>query len=93
MSAMQIFMLVLILLIVVPMPLAWLVGTLFPNGYTRAHAQRVGELFRKEWKRVLLCGVVILVLLVVFPRGDSVRFILIAVAVLMGRMVAVGRNK
>ena len=92
MSAIQIVMLVIIVLIIVPMPLAWLIGTLFPNGYTQAHTQRMSELFRKEWKRILLCGAVIILLLLALPRDNAITFVLLALAVLAGRLIAVSRN-
>ena len=92
MSGLQIVMLVIIMLIIVPIPLAWLIGTLFPNGYTQAHTQRVSAIFRKEWKRILLCGGVIAVLLIALPRDNAITFVTLALAVMAGRLIAVGRN-
>ena len=92
MNAIQIIMLVIIVLIIVPMPLAWLIGNLFPNGYTQAHTQRISELFRKEWKRILLCGGVIVILLIALPRDNAITFVTLALAVMAGRLIAVGKN-
>ena len=92
MSGFQVAALVILVLIVVPLPLVWLVGTLFPNGYTQAHTQRISELFRKEWKRVLLCGVIIAVVFVLAP-DNALQVTLLGAAVLLGRFIAVSRNK
>ena len=92
MGGLQVLTLIILALIVVPLPLAWLVGTLFPNGYTKAHTQWISGLARKEWKRILLCGVVI-VCIFIFAQDNALQFALVAVAVLMGRLVAVSRSQ
>ena len=81
--------LVILALIVVPIPFAWLIGKLFPNGYTQAHTRRISEVIHKEWKRVLLCAVVIWVASVFWP-GNVLQVSLIAIAILLGRFIAVG---
>jgi len=87
----QIAALVILVLIVVPLPLFWLIGTLFPNGYTREHTRRISGLFRKEWKRVLLCGVVI-ALVFIFARENALQVTLLGAAILLGRFIAVSRG-
>ena len=89
---MQVVALVLLILVVVPLPLVWIIGTVFPNGYTKGHAQRIGEYFRKEWKRILLCGVAV-ALMFAFAREYALQVTLIGAAVLVGRFLAVGRNR
>jgi len=91
MNGFTIAALIILALVVVPLPLAWLIGTLFPNGYTREHTRRIGEIIYKEWKRVLLCGVVIW-LVSVFSPGNVLQATLIVVAILLGRFIAVGRK-
>jgi len=92
MSGLQFAALVLLILIVVPMPLVWLIGIVFPNGYTKGHSQRIGDYFKKEWKRILLCGVVV-GLMFVFARDYALQVTLLGAAVLVGRFLAVSRNK
>ena len=92
MSGFQIAALILLVLVVVPLPLVWVIGTVFPNGYTKEHAQRIGEYFRKEWKRILLCGVAV-VLMFVFAREYALQVTLIGAAVLVGRFLAARRNR
>ena len=92
MSGLQIVALVILVLIVVPLPLVWLIGTVFPSGYTQAHTRLIGEYFRKEWQRILLCGVVI-GLMFVFARDYAIQVTLLGAAILAGRFLAVRRNK
>jgi len=92
MTAFQIAALVILVLIIVPLPLVWLIGTLFPNGYTHEHTRRISEIFCKEWKRVLLCGVVI-ALVFVFARDNALQAALLGAAILLGRFIAVSRNR
>ena len=91
MSGFQIAALVMLILVVVPVPLVWLIGTLFPNGYTQEHALRISGYFRKEWKRALLVGVVI-GLLFVFARDYAIQVTLLGAAILVGRFLAGMRN-
>ena len=92
MTALQIAALVILVLIVVPLPLFWLIGVLFPNGYTQEHTRRISEIFRKERKRVLLCGVVI-ALVFVFSPDNALQVALIGVAIILGRFIAVGQGR
>jgi len=92
MSGFQVVSLILLVLIVLPLPLFWLIGTVFPNGYTQAHTRHIGGLFRKEWKRVLLCGAVV-ALVFVFSRDNALQVTLLGAAVLLGRFIAVSRNR
>jgi len=91
MSGFQVAALVITVLILVPLPLVWLIGMLFPNGYTQAHTRRISEFFRQEWKRVLLCGVVIVVVFVIAP-DNALQVTLLGAAILLGRFIAVSRN-
>ena len=92
MGAFQIAALVLLILVVVPLPLVWVIGTVFPNGYTKEHARRIGAYFRKEWKRVLFCGVFI-ALVFVFARAYAIQVALFGAAILVGWFLAVNRNR
>ncbi|MCL2379126.1 MAG: hypothetical protein FWC77_08385 [Defluviitaleaceae bacterium] len=92
MSGLQIMALVILAVIVVPLPLAWLIGTLLPNGYTQAHTRRIINFFTNEWKRILLCGVVIW-LVSVFSPDNIWRVVMVAVAILLGRFIAVSRSR
>jgi len=83
---------VILALIFVPIPLVWIITTLFPDGYTKNQAQRVRNFFLREWKRILLCGAVI-ALLVAFAPDYALQVILIGAAILIGRAVAVSRNR
>jgi len=91
MSGFQIAALVMLILVVVPVPLVWLIGTLYPNGYPQEHALRISGYFRKEWKRALLVGVVI-GLLFVFARDYAIQVTLLGAAILVGRFLAGMRN-
>ena len=92
MDGLQIVVLVLLILVVVPLPLVWVIGTVFPHGYTKDHARRIGEYFRREWKRILVCGVVV-ALMFVFMRDYALQATLLGAAVLVGRFLALGRGR
>jgi len=92
MSAVTIVWIVLLALILVPLPLAWIIGAVLPDGYTKSQAQRVKQFFAREWKRIALCGV-FMVLLFTFARDYALQVTLLGAAILIGRAVAVGRGR
>ena len=83
---------VLLVLILVPIPLVWIITTIFPDGYTKSQAQRMHKFFIGEWKRILLC-VVVIVMIFIFSPDNALQVTLIGAAILIGRAVAVSRNR
>ena len=88
---MQIILIILLILIVVPLPLVWAIGTIFPNGYTDGHTQRIRGYFIREWRRILICAVIVGVMFIVSP-DRALQVTLIGAAFLVGRFFAVGRG-
>ena len=83
---------VILALVLVPIPLVWIITTVFPDGYTKSQAQRIRNFFIREWKRLLLCSAVI-VLLFGFAPDYALQVTLVGAAILIGRAVAVSRNR
>ena len=92
MSLAAITAIVLLVLVVVPVPLVWVITTIFPDGYTKSQAQRLRGFITQEWKRILLCGVFVVALLI-FAPDYTLQLILIGAAILIGRAIAVSRNR
>jgi len=88
---MQIASLVILILIIVPIPLAWAIGILFPNGYTKTNTEKITAFVKKEWSRILLCGGVI-ALMFIFAPDYALQVTLIGAAILAGRFFAVMRR-
>ena len=78
---------VLLVLIIVPIPLVWVVSTVFPDGYTKNHARRMREFISRERRRIIIGGVFI-VILFFFARDYALQVVLIGGAVLVGWVVA-----
>jgi len=92
MNAISIITIVLLVLIIVPIPLVWIIGSIFPDGNMQKHAQRIRQVLSIEWKRIL-AGVIFVALLFVFAREYAWQVTLIGVAILIGRAVALSRGK
>ena len=92
MGSMQIASLILLILIVVPLPLVWAIGMIFPNGYTKNHTRQIRDYFAKEWKRILLCGVLVGLMFALVP-DYALQVTLLGAAVFVGRFFAINRNK
>jgi len=92
MSFFGVVTIVLLVLIVVPIPLVWILGSIFPDGNMEKHAKRISVYVKREWMRILFCGVCI-ILLFIFARENVLQIVLVGAALFIGRAVAVGRNK
>ncbi|MCL2360634.1 MAG: hypothetical protein FWC73_02335 [Defluviitaleaceae bacterium] len=92
MSWIQITIIIMLVLIIVPIPLAWIIGSLFPDGNMQKHSQRIRRLLVREWKRIFLYGTLIS-LMFIFARDYVLQVTLIGAAILIGRAVALSRNK
>ena len=88
MNGFQILAIVILVLIVVPLPLVWAVGTVFPNGFTNKHAQNIRDYAIREWKRIAVCGIII-VLMFIFAPDYALQVTLFGAAILVGRYLAV----
>ena len=91
MDGFQILAIIILVLIVVPLPLVWVIGTIFPNGVTRKHARQIREYAAREWKRIAACGVVI-VMMFIFAPDYALQVTLLGAAILVGRYFAVRRR-
>jgi len=92
MTGMQIAAIVVLVLIVLPIPLAWVIGTLFPDGYTKTHTQKIKDFVKKEWSRIILVGGVIALMFVLAP-DNALQVTLIGAAILAGRFFAIMRRR
>ena len=92
MEPLHIAALVLLILAVVPVPLAWLIGTIFPDGNVKSQADRFRSYVRREWKRLLVCAAAIALAFVLMP-DHALQVLLIGAAILAGRWVAVARSR
>jgi len=92
MNGASIAAIVLLVLILVPIPLVWIITTVFPDGYTKSQAFRVRKFFIREWKRILICGIIVVILFIIAP-DYALQLTLVGAAILIGRAVAVSRNK
>jgi len=92
MNAIGIITILLLALIIIPVPLVWIISSIFPDGNMQKHADRIRRALSIEWKRIL-AGVIFVALLFVFAREYAWQVTLIGVAILIGRAVALSRNK
>ncbi|MCL2572226.1 MAG: hypothetical protein FWE11_07465 [Defluviitaleaceae bacterium] len=88
MNAMYIIGIATLVLVVVPIPLVWVLSNLFPEG----QSLKIRDFIIREWKRILLCGIAA-VLLFAFAPEYALQVILIGAAILIGRAIAINRNK
>ena len=91
MSGFQVLAIVILVLIVMPLPVVWVIGTVFPNGFTRKHAKHIRGYAIKEWKRIAVCGLVI-VMMFIFAPDYALHVTLFGAAILVGRYFAVRRR-
>ena len=91
MDGFQIVAIILLVLIVVPLPLVWVIGTVFPNGFTKKHADGIREYAVREWRRIVFSGVII-VAMFIFAPDYALQVTLLGAAILVGRYFAVRRR-
>jgi len=92
MSLFSIIAIILLVLIIVPVPLVWIIGSIFPDGNMQKHAKQIRSFLAREWMRMLFIGAFI-ILLFLFARDYAIQVTLISAAILIGRAVALSRNK
>jgi len=92
MSGIAIAGIVLLVLIIVPIPLVWVISTIFPDGYTASHTQRIRRFISRERRRILVCGVFIAATFL-FAPDYALQVILIGGAIFVGWVVAASRNR
>ena len=92
MNGMTIAGIVLLVLILVPIPLVWVISTVFPDGYTKNHAKGIREFIMRERRRILVCGGFIAILFF-FAPDYALQVIIFGGAALVGWVVARSRNR
>ena len=77
--------------IILPLPLAWVAGKLFPHGASREHITRLREFVKAKFLRLVLCGIAVVALFIIAP-DNALQVLLIGGAILVGWFLARLKN-